>query len=65
MNRPASRFYGVRVVHDDTHRIQLRMPKADYERIRDFAAARGYSLSWFCRTLALQYIAKEERKLGK
>lgn len=61
----ALKFHGSRVIVEDGRRLHIHLPGEDFKRIRDFTRSRGYSLSWFFRTLALQYIAREEKRLGK
>jgi hypothetical protein len=67
MSQPATepRYWGTRVLRGLSREVHIRIPKEDWEKIREYTRSRGYSLSWFFRTLAMQYIAKEERKQGK
>lgn len=52
---------GTRIRHDERVKVTISMDRADHDRITAFASAKGWTLSYFLRTLALRYVARESK----
>lgn len=57
----STRYVGAAPRHSRKHEICVTLDYEDWETLTAFARAKGWTLSYFLRTLALRYVAREQK----